>query len=195
MLNRAEDAGFTLVELLISVAALGIVLAGISGVTFVAVGTAADAQIRLTESNDLLRAASYFGDDVQGAQSVAVGTRPRCGGDESAVVEFVGQDFSDTGTFAITTTVVSYVVRAVPGSDGADLQLHRLGCAAATASPAYPLTPVTDVPVVRRLSPSTAPAVSCGGAPCGSAFVQVELTVPEQSGELTYTLTGRRRTS
>lgn len=197
VLSRTGDDGFTLVELLISVAILGMVLAAISGVTFVAVGTAADADTRLSESNDLLLATTYFGDDVQGAQSVAVGTTPRCGTDRTAVVEFVGQDFTDDSTFATATTVVTYVVRTGTdpqgtGQRGTGPRLRRLACAVATATPAYPLTPVTDVPVVRRLS-TTGPTVACDPSPCGTS-AQVSLTVLEESGGLAYTLTGRRRT-
>jgi prepilin-type N-terminal cleavage/methylation domain-containing protein len=191
--RRPGDGGFTLVELLISISIMGIVLTAISGVTFVAVRTAAGADTRLTETNDLLRAATYFADDVQGAQTVSVGTTPRCGTDATAVVELAGQDFTDDSTFTITTTLVSYVVRTVPGSTGTTAELHRLACTAGTATPSYPLVPVTDVPMVRRLS-ATAPTVTCPGAPCGS-FVQVDLTVLELSGGLRYTLTGRRRTS
>jgi prepilin-type N-terminal cleavage/methylation domain-containing protein len=187
------DGGFTLVELLISITILGMVLAAISGVTFVSIRTAADADTRLTESNDLLRAATYFADDVQGAQSVSVGTTPRCGTDATAVVEFAGQDFADDSTFTTTTTLVSYVVRTVTSPTGPVAELHRLACVAGTATPAYPLVPVTNIPMVLRLS-TTAPTVSCPGAPCGS-FVQVDLTLLELSGRLRYTLTGRRRTT
>lgn len=194
MLSRHPgDRGFTLVEMLISISILGIVLAAISGVTFVSVRAAASADTRLTESNDLLRAATYFAGDVQSAQSVSVGTTPRCGTDAASVVELVGQDFTDDSTFRTTTTVVSYVVRTVPSPTGTTRELHRLACSAVTATPTYPLVPVTDVAMVRQLS-STAPTVSCPGSPCGS-FAQVDLTVLERSGGLSYTLTGRRRTS
>ena len=189
MLSRGEE-GFTLVELLISVAILGVVLAAISGVTFTAVRTTADAEVRLDESNDLMLAASYFGDDVQGAQSVSIGTTPRCGADDSVVVELVGEDFADDDTFATSTTVVSYVVRTVTDHAGTGMQLRRLACTDASPSPAFPLTPV---PVARWLS-STPPTVDCGSSPC-DAFTEVNLTVQERSGGLTYTLTGRRRTS
>lgn len=193
MLRRTAEDGLTLVELLVSITVLGLLLGAVASVTFVAVGTASGADVRLRESGDLLLAATYFGDDVAAATSVAVGTTPRCGTDPAAVVELVGQDFSDDSSYTISTTVVSYVVRTVTVPAGTTRQLHRLACTAATTTPAYPLTPVTDVPVVRRLS-ATAPAVSCGSAGC-AAFTQVELTLREQSGDLTYTLSGRRRTS
>lgn len=189
MLSRTGDDGFTLVELLISVTILGLVLSALSGVTFVTLRTAAATDTRFDESNDLLRAAAYFAGDVMGAQSVAVSATPRCGTDSSAVVEFLGQDFTDDSSLTTTTTVVTYVVRTV-GTPPV-LQLRRLACAVATGSPTYPLTPVTDVAVVRQLSP-TAPAVNCGTAQC-SAFALVNLVVHELSGNLTYTLTGRRR--
>jgi prepilin-type N-terminal cleavage/methylation domain-containing protein len=189
VLRRGNQAGFTVVELLVAVTVMGIVLSTIVGVSFVATHTAADSRVRLDESNDLIRAATYFGDDVQGAQSVAVGTTPRCGGDASAVVEFAGQDFTDDSTFTTTTTVVSYVLRTVADRR----ELHRLACTAPAAAPTYPLTPDSDVPVVRRVSTTVAPTLSCGSAGC-AAFAQVDLVVRE-SGGLSYTLSGRRRTT
>lgn len=202
MLSRAGDDGFTLVELLISVAILGTVLSAVSGVTLVAIKTVAGADTRLTESNDLMRATTYFSGDVQSAKTVTIGTIPKCGTDSRAVVEFIGQDFADDTTPpvtppvtpAVTTTVVAYVQRTVPDPAGTRLELHRLTCAAPTATPVYPLTPpVTDVPVVRRLS-ATAPTATCLPT-CSSTFTQVNLVVREASGSFVYTLTGRRRTT
>ncbi len=193
MLRRSAQAGFTLVELLVAVTLLGIVMSAVAGVSFVAVGTSATAVTRLDESADLLRAATYVGDDVAGAQSVSVGTKPRCGTDATAVVELVGQDFTDDSTFTTTTTVVTYVVRTVTDPSGTTRrQLHRLSCSAATTTPAYPLTPVGDIAVVRSLA-AAPPEVSCGHAGC-AAFSQVDLTVHQASG-FGYTLTGRRRTT
>lgn len=189
MLRRRADAGFTLVELLVTVSLLGVVLAAVAGLSIVAVGTAASADARLDESNDLLRAAGYFGDDVQGAQAVTVGTAPKCGTDPRAVVELVGQDFTDDSTFTVVTTVVSYVLRT--GGDPGPV-LHRLACTAPGTAPTYPLVPVSDVPVVRSIGAS-APTAGCGTAGC-AAFSQVDLRVQEGGG-LRYTLTGRRRTT
>lgn len=194
VLRHHGDGGFTLVELLISVTILGILIGAISNAVAVALRITSSADVRLTESNDALFAAGYFGGDVQGAQSVSVGTTPKCGTDGSAVVEFVGQDFTDDSTFATTTRVVSYVRRTVANPDGTTTRrLHRLVCTAATATPSYPLTPSTDTTVVHRLS-SAAPIVDCGGVAC-SAFIRVDLTLHEESGSLGYTLIGRRRTS
>jgi prepilin-type N-terminal cleavage/methylation domain-containing protein len=185
-----RDEGFTLVELLVALAVMGIVLGTVATMSFVAVRTAAASRSQLDDSGDLLLAATYFGDDVAGAQSVSTGSTPRCGTDASTVVELVGQDFTDDSTFTITTTVVSYVLRTVAADTGTRRELHRLACTAATATPAYPLTPVTDVPVVTGLATA---AASCGSAGC-AAFSQVDLTVQETGG-LSYTLTGRRRTT
>lgn len=190
MLRRSGEDGFTLVELLIAVTIMGMVFSALSGVTFVALRTAAATDTRFDESNDLMLAAGYFAGDVMGAQSVAVSTVPRCGTDSNAVVEFLGQDFTDDSSRTTTTTVVTYVIRTVVGTPPVR-QLHRLACAAPTSSPTYPLTPVTDIAVIRQLS-STAPAVNCGSDQC-SAFALVNLVVREQSGSFSYTLTGRRR--
>jgi prepilin-type N-terminal cleavage/methylation domain-containing protein len=201
MLSRTGDEGFTLVELLISVAIMGTVLSAVSGITLVAIKTVAGADTRLTESNDLMRATRYFSGDVQSAKTVSISTIPKCGTDSRAVVEFVGQDVADAATPPVmppvtpvaTTTVVSYVQRTVTDTTGTRLELHRLTCAAPTITPVYPLTPVTDIPVVRWLS-ATAPTATCVPSTC-AAVTQVNLVVREKSGGLVYTLTGRRRTS
>lgn len=200
MLSRAGDDGFTLVELLISVTILGVLLSAVSGVTLVAIRTAGTSDIRLAESTDLMRATTFFSGDVQSAKSVATATVPKCGTDLKVVVEFVGQDFADDTTPpavpavtpAVTTTVVSYVQRTLTEPTGTSRELHRLACTAPTATPVYPLTPITDTTVVRRLS-ATAPTLTC--LPACSTFTQVNLLVREASGAFVYTITGRRRTS
>ena len=62
-----------------------------------------------------------------------------------------------------------------------------------SASPDYPLTPLTDVTVAADLS-TDEPPVSCGGSACTEGFTEVALTVTENGG-LSATLTGRRRTT
>ncbi len=188
----AADAGLTLVELLVAMTLMGIVLGSVVGVSFVAARTASAAKTRLDESGDLIRAAAYFTDDVQGTQAVAVDSPPLCGPDAVAVVEFQGQDFADDATLAVVTTVVTYVLRSDDNPNKDTLELHRLACRADSASPAYPLSPLTDVTVASGLT--AAPRVTCGGSPCGTGFTQVELAAA-RSGGLGFTLTGRRRTT
>ena len=190
--GAAGEAGFTLVELLVSITVLGIVLGSVVAASFVAARTSAASKIRLDDSNDLVVAATYFGDDVQGAQGVVVDSEPLCGPDDDAVVEFAGQDFADDSTLAITTTVVTYVLRGGDDADDPTFELHRLSCRADSAGPAYPLTPITDVTVAAALSGR--PTVSCGGTACGAGFTQVGLSVATDGG-LRVTLTGRRRTT
>lgn len=188
----AADAGLTLVELLVAVTLMAIVLGSVVGVSFVAVSTAAAAKTRLDESGDLIRAAAYFTDDVQGTQAVAVDSAPLCGPDANAVVQFQGQDFADDATLAVTTTVVTYVLRSDDNPDVDTLELHRLACRADSAGPAYPLSPLTDVTVASGLTAE--PRVTCGGSTCGTGFTQVELAAV-RSGGPAFTLTGRRRTT
>jgi prepilin-type N-terminal cleavage/methylation domain-containing protein len=190
--GAAGEAGFTLVELLLSIAVLGIVLGSVVAASFVAARTTATSKTRLDDSNDLVVAATYFGDDVQGAQGVTVDSDPLCGPDDDAVVEFAGQDFADDSTLAIATTVVTYVLRGDDAVDDPTFELHRLSCRADSTGPAYPLTPVTDVTVAAALSGP--PTVSCGGAACGPGFTQVGLSITTDGG-FSVTLTGRRRTT
>jgi prepilin-type N-terminal cleavage/methylation domain-containing protein len=194
-----DEGGFTLVELVISIAILGVVMAALTAAMLVLLDSQGSAGTRLDESRDLQFAAAHFGDDVHGANSVAAGGTPRCGSDPAALVEFVGADFDDATPPVTATTVTTYVLRTVTGSDGVtSRELHRLRCSSAAATPAYPLTPPAgggDITVAYRLSTGTSPVVACTPAPCGAGTTSVEVSFTEQSGELTYSLVGDRRTT
>jgi prepilin-type N-terminal cleavage/methylation domain-containing protein len=194
------EAGFTLVELLISIAVLGILIAGVVSAMLAAITTDRSTDVRLSESRDLQLVSSYLSDDAAGAQSFATAATPRCGTDPSAVVEFRGQSF-DASTLARSFVVTSYVLRSAT-LDGRPTQvLHRLTCASAASSPSYPLTPTADVTLARLLSTTVSPTTSCtdraaATITCGnSGAVTLALGLTSRSGDVTSTLTGHRRTA
>jgi hypothetical protein len=183
------DEGMTLIELVISIGTLAIMMPVIAGALYLGVQTQESAGTRLGESADQGLAASYFAEDVHGSTSVAVGETAKCG-TTTPVVEFVQPDF-DVSTKATTTRVTAYVRTGT--------ELHRRTCVAATASPAYPLTPASEVTVARSLA-TTNPTVKCdgvtvSGASCATTTAKVELGLVSSSGDLTFTLAGVRRTS
>lgn len=190
--GRAER-GFTLVELVVSIAVLGVVATGLTALMLGALAANRDTETRLTESRDVQFATAYLADDVQGATSFVAGVTARCGSG-TAVLELRGASF-DPGSLAARVTVVSYVLRTVTVDGVATGQLHRLACeAAAQPTPAYPLTPASDVVVARSLAVS-APAVACDPAPCSAATRQVSLTLTSISGAQQVTVGGIRRTT
>jgi prepilin-type N-terminal cleavage/methylation domain-containing protein len=204
--HSGDDAGFTLIELTISIGILGLIMVAVTGVFAVAVRTNAGTDTRLTESLDLQFAASYFADDVAGAQSFRTGSAPGCGTDPAAieVVELRGQTFDGFTPPVMQTTITTYVLRSVTVNGVATGQLHRLTCSAPSSpAPSLPLTPDRDVTVTRHLS-STMPGVNCqdatgAAASCSAAgvgaAVSVSVLLTSRSGDLTGTLAGRRRTS
>jgi prepilin-type N-terminal cleavage/methylation domain-containing protein len=186
-----RDGGFTLVELLVAVAILGIVMAAMTAAMVVALTGDKESGQRLGESTDVSFTASYLADDAQGANTFSAGAAPGCGTDSSAVLELRGGSF--TGTQQPVVTVVSYVLR--PGH-GSTRELHRLTCSGPQGSVAQ----VSDVVVARQVSAVTAPVAQCLQASgtataCSSAAaVTVRLLVTEESG-FSFTLVGTRRTT
>lgn len=203
MLSRRREDGFTLVELVIAVAILGVIMMALAAAMIVALKATAESEDRMTGTSDERLASAYFGEDVQGANTMASSGTPKCtSGDASdvLVVDLIGSDFDPT-TLAPETTVISYVYRPVTAPGGTvTRELHRLVCATTDAIPVYPLTAGIDSRVSKKLSTTVAPVTVCKNAAavvvaCSSATAtSVVVTVTEANG-VEYNLAGDRRTS
>ena len=167
--QRPED-GFTLVELLLSVALLGIITGALTSAMLVMLGTKQRSEEMLAVSRDRQFVANYFTDDAAGARAMAVGSQPVCGATVHAVVVFSGKD-TDPGTTSQADTTVAWVY------EPARRELARTACRSG-GSP--------DVRVVARNVAAT-PTVS---GSCSSSVAlsstpaprQVALSVPQAHG-------------
>lgn len=191
-----DDAGFTLIELIISIAVLGVLVTAVAAAMFTALGTDKTTDARLSESRDLQTAASYLADDVAGAQSFAVSGTAECGSDP-LLLELRGQQFNNS-SLATSEVVITYVLRSATVDGAASRVLHRLTCEGATSAS---LAQTGDVTVARLISTTVNPTVACknaagGTVSCGDASAAtVSVDVTSRSGDLTARLTGHRRTS
>lgn len=197
MLNRNE-AGFTLVELLLAVVILGIVTVPLAYVVSGILHNTDATSQRLALSHDAQISAAYFGQDVAAAgrrdystpgsygfvQYVELNAPSDngghvCGPLPSAAVRFLADDWRKTGsTWAVSTDIVAYYLNGT--------ELHRAKCAGAT-------TPASDIVIAHNVDPSTV-SVSCSSA-CPGAPGAVTLSFTAKLGSSTYpvTLAGQRR--
>lgn len=190
----APDGGFTLIELVLAVAVLGIVMTAMSAAMLVAFRSNQETSDRLTSSLDVQFSSAVFADDVAGANHTATDQAAQSGsaacGAGAAVVNFASSDLDTAASVpatpvpdpAPTTRFVSYVVATVSGADGTVQELHRRACKA--ASPAV----FSDTIIARTLSSVGAVQIS----PAPSRLVSLELTALDGS---IYTLQGTRRSS
>ena len=210
--DQRDDGGFTLIELIISVAILGLIMTAITSAIFVSLTQLTSSEKRLWESNDLRLVASRFSTDVSGANtfetSATTATASACGNVAvaSTLLEITGTRFNPdsppaTPGVALTTTITTYVTAA--GTDPATLELRRLVC---TSGPAG--TATTTQTLARGLADGTVngrpgPVVVCtniGGSTVAcdattAAVVKLTLTPASGDTQLTTTLLGRRRTT
>jgi prepilin-type N-terminal cleavage/methylation domain-containing protein len=168
-LRRGAD-GFTLVELLVAIAILGIITVPLSNVVIAYLRNTDATTARLIESHDAQISSAYWAQDVAsiGArsttspfgfnQSVETGVAYNLGlypcgpaGTPSAIVRLAWDDSSGPG--AATLVRVAYVRQAAPGQTQLT-ELHRLRCVGSTAV-------VSDVTIAHDLDPATPPTVAC----------------------------------
>ena len=208
---RRSDAGFTLIEMLIVIAILGVIMLPLGDVVIGIARNTKNTSDRVTLSHDAQLAATYFAQDVAGTgvrdysgSQVALGTVPYkqsvqlnaaynagaavCGTSSTptAVLRLLSDDWDISGTDpAVSTDVVAYYLKST--SDGTEL--HRLRCSGSS-------TPTSDITVAHNVSASTV-AVTCSST-CESTTVPQRITLSFSlvRGTLAaypVTLTGQRR--
>jgi prepilin-type N-terminal cleavage/methylation domain-containing protein len=209
--RRQADDGFTLVELVITVAIMGIVMAALVGIVLSYLRNTVDTASRLTASHDVQFAAAYWQRDVAsiGVRSSTYDTAPAvhsfpleqsvglspCSlpAGATAVVTLGWSDYGSlTSTDAPTVVKVTYASRAA----GSAFELIRVRCGSepSTVRVANSLATVPTV-ACRRVSGT---ATSCTGAGTDvPARVDMSLQVQQRNGQdttaYTATLSGERR--
>lgn len=201
-----SDGGFTLVELLIVVAIMGLLTSALALALMAMLRQTETSQSRVEVSSDSQIAAAYFAEDVasvgvrDGAgalvKSVETNVGPtsgtyQCGAGTlpNASVRLAWNELTDGSTEVSTRVVVSYVV--VP--NGTQKELHRYVCRGTST------TPVSSQVVMRNVS-ATVPTVACttpttcdASTPPKSVSLNVTLTDPKSLAPLTVALSGQRR--
>ncbi|WP_164983916.1 type II secretion system protein [Cellulomonas endophytica] len=194
-----DEAGFTLIELIISIGLLGLLFSALSLVMLSTARVNDETQHRLDLTRDEQFTAAYFATDVAGATDVATGAAARCGSG-TATVELRGTSFSPTATPPTpTTTVVSYVFSTTTTSGVTAGSVVRRACEQTTAgAPAYPWTPTSSETVAERLA-TTPPVVTCStaGTPaaCSAATTTVSVSFARLGGGDPFVLSATRRTT
>lgn len=218
--SREED-GFTLIELVMTVAIVGIVVTALVGVVFGYLRVSNETNTRLNESTDQQFVSAYWQQDVSslgvrtvptngdvpGSQSVWIGSAPGCTpASGSPIVMFSWNDYKNAPTADPTTTwtnaspnEATYYTKTVSNPNGSiQTQLWRKRCGDTT----------NDIVVARSLTGN--PTVLCydasgGHASCAAsspfpATVTLTLSVQDLSqavhtstGYTSLTLTGERR--
>jgi len=186
LLNRRAQAddGFTLIELVISVAILGVVAVALTGIVLQYLTVTSSTETRLSESSDLQFVSTYWHNDVcsigirsfaaasadpaPSATSVWTGSFQGCGDTISgaqAVVSFAWNHYDvggsvPAGAWNASTERVTYV--AVPATGGTgDYLIKRVWCGTGS---------VPTSTVARNV---TSWSVRCDAAACGASLPQV----------------------
>ena len=181
-----RDAGFTIIELCIAIALLGVVMLVITGTMFTAARVNAQTERRLGLSYDLQRATMFFAQDVYGAEQVVPGPTLGCGS-VAPIVTFRQDSFDAADPTKARVTQVSYVWDA-PGKSLIRVECTGDSVTTLALGPALTLTRhVTASPALECLDESGAQVPSCLPLPA-----KVQLLGLSIDGA-THTLTGTRR--
>lgn len=168
-----DERGFTLVELLVAVAILGMVMSPIAASFVVGLRTSSAASQRMTDSRAAQITAAYFARDMQGATAVVSGDPKGCGvaAGNTAVVTLESDDNTDP------PAVASYQVVPLDGTK----VLVRTRCDGTRA---------TNTAVLAHGIGAT-PTLKCTPG-CGLGVWSATLHVAQQSG-YSYDVRGSRR--
>jgi prepilin-type N-terminal cleavage/methylation domain-containing protein len=206
--HNREDAGFTLVELLVSIVIMGVITVPLAAALIMFFQRSNETTNRLSVNHDVQISSSYFAQDVASigrhdwtavpfplAQSVQLNVAwnagigasnlGKCGTSGTAAVRLLWDDPS-AGSSSLVS--VSYVVKTVNGES----QLHRVKCTGTSSTPVSDTVLAHNVTSVDTVTCST----TCESAtlPPQTVTLVLHLKAPNSTDpDLKVTLTGQRR--
>jgi prepilin-type N-terminal cleavage/methylation domain-containing protein len=188
-MKRDRASGFTLVELLVAVAILGIVGSVLSGVIMLGFGSYTDTSTRLNESNDRQIVADYFTRDVQSARTLALsgGTCGTASG--TTVLRLTWSESDGSAPPVVTAREITY--RLLAGTAPANGSLSRVVCANGSVV-ATAVVGQWVSPGAAAVSATCLTAALVTDATCPATSVGARMTVTESGGA--FVIDGVRRT-
>lgn len=223
MLKRSQsDEGFTLIELVMTVAIVGIIVVALAGVVLQYLRTSTETSTRLNESTDQQFISAYWQQDVSSlgvhgdptggsipaSQSVWVGSAPGCvPASGTPVVTFAWNDYKNVPSADPTLTwhnatenrATYYTTSSVNANGTTQTQLWRKRCGD-TASDTILARYLTAAPTVTCYDSSGAALPDCTGSSPFPATVTMTISVQDKSqtvhtstGYVNLTLTADRR--
>ncbi|HJQ04579.1 MAG TPA: prepilin-type N-terminal cleavage/methylation domain-containing protein [Nocardioides sp.] len=219
--RRTDESGFTLIELVVTVAILGFVVVALTGVVFGYLRTSNETSTRLNESTDQQFISAYWQQDVSSlgmhgapaggsvpnSQGVYMGSAPGCAPAlGSPIVMFTWNDYQNAPTAnatlawsTATQNYATYYTKSVTNANGSSqTQLWRKRCGGLSS----------DIVVARYLTAqptvtcadSGGASTSCTGSGPFPATVSLNISVQDRSqvvhsntGYSNLTITAERR--
>ena len=189
---KSDEAGFTLVELLVAIAILGIIIPAIGGALISIIHNTNATSQRLAESHDAQITAAYFANDVQSVAAVTGTDTPgsasydtacdRAG--DTSLIEFKWWQYDTTGSISSYNLVV-YSTEPVAGSLPPAQLLRRRFCQGPNGVAPSLVTDVVAGHLVSGVSSPTVCTHACSGQPASA----VAMSVTETSG-YTFVVSG-----
>lgn len=196
--RRDDEDGFTLIELMVSVAIMGAIIGALATAMFSLLTTRKQTITTLSASHGAQEASSFFGNDAFGAAAFTTGGSTGCSSPalpatSTVIVAFSGTDVAPTPSprpsptpaspVTVHTTTTAYVWDN-PGAANSDLQiLRRIACTDGGAGTSTTMTQgVVSTPYLT--SSCSVPAAPPAAPPSGGAS-SLALVVPVTDGTTT----------
>jgi prepilin-type N-terminal cleavage/methylation domain-containing protein len=181
----SDEAGFSLIELLVVVVVIPIVIGGIAAALLSVFNLQDSVAQRVGDSNDAQVGSATFNRDVQSAEQYTTQPTPGCG--SASQTQLLGLEWdANTNAPGGYDTVVSYIVTSVTGQKGTTYSLLRQACTFGTST-----TPSSTRTISHDIGASPQVSVTTGSAWVSTQGVGlITINVNEPGSGYSYALTG-----